>query len=111
MTDNRLVVAWVAVVAGALAPLPARGADAPGVAEEAAEVAVSATGPATQSVEVRRGMEMQGSREERERRFYERLMQRVEPTGRADPARVAAYVEAFQREFVDDARLFVFRGA
>lgn len=51
---------------------------------------------------------MSGDREERQRQFYERVIKKVEPTGKGDPARVSMYIDLFEREFVEDTRTFAF---
>ena len=61
---------------------------------------------ATRPAEVRRGVELRGSREERSRRVYEAAIRKVEPTLVGDPSRLDLYLELFKREFVEDPRTF-----
>ena len=63
---------------------------------------------ATRPTEIRRGMEMGSSREERARRSYERVIAKIEPSLKGDPSRAALYLELFKREFVEDPRTFAF---
>ena len=46
--------------------------------------------------------------EQRGRERAERLIRRVEPSGKGDPARLTQYIEFFKSESVDDPRLFLF---
>jgi cell wall-associated NlpC family hydrolase len=62
--------------------------------------------PTTNPAEIRRGMTMGGSPEERGRRFYENVIRKVEPSLKGDPARLPVYIELFKREFVEDPRTF-----
>lgn len=62
--------------------------------------------PATRPAEVRRGIELRGSREERSRRVYEAAIRKVEPSLVGDPSRLGMYLELFKREFVEDPRTF-----
>jgi cell wall-associated NlpC family hydrolase len=74
----------------------------PAVAQEADEFRPNTTNPS----EIRRGMAMGASSEERSRRFYENVIRKVEPSLRGDPARLPIYLELFKREFVEDPRTF-----
>jgi cell wall-associated NlpC family hydrolase len=71
-----------------------------------ADSALADPDPATRPAEVRRGVELRGSREERSRRVYEAAIRKVEPTLVGDPSRLGMYVELFKREFVEDPRTF-----
>jgi cell wall-associated NlpC family hydrolase len=62
--------------------------------------------PATRPAEVRRGIELRGTREERSRRVYEAVIRKVEPTLVGNPDRLPQYLELFKREFVEDPRTF-----
>jgi cell wall-associated NlpC family hydrolase len=64
------------------------------------------SGATTRPVEIRRGVEMAGSREERTRRVYEAVIRKVEPSLVGDPSRLPQYLELFKREFVEDPRNF-----
>jgi hypothetical protein len=60
-----------------------------------------------------RAAEMPASRpaeetEQRRREMYDRLIRRIEPTGRGDAARLPQYLDFFRREFVEDTRTFAF---
>lgn len=61
--------------------------------------------------EIRRGVVMAGSPEERARLAYERVVRKVEPSMKGDPSRLLAYIEFFKREFVEDVRTFAFDAA
>ena len=61
---------------------------------------------ATRPAEVRRGVELRGSREERARRVYEAAIRKIEPTLAGDPGRLPMYLDLFKREFVEDPRTF-----
>lgn len=61
--------------------------------------------PATQP-EIRRGVEMGGTSEERAGRYYDRLIARIEPSGKGEAARLPVYLEFFHREFIEDRRQF-----
>jgi cell wall-associated NlpC family hydrolase len=74
---------------------PVRAADAPAEPD-------SATRPA----EVRRGVELVGSREQRARLVYEAAIRKIEPSLVGDPNRLPQYLELFKREFVEDPRTF-----
>jgi hypothetical protein len=67
-----------------------------------------ATATAPTGGEVRRGMNMGGSPEERSKAFYERVIAKVEPSLKGDPAKLPVYLELFKREFVEDTRTFAF---
>ena len=73
-----------------------------------ATASLGAEAPASQPAEIRRGVEMSGDREQRRRDFYQRIIKKIEPTGRGDASRVPQYLELFKREFVDDTRTFAF---
>jgi cell wall-associated NlpC family hydrolase len=75
-------------------------------AAEPAPDADSEPDPATRPAEVRRGIELRGSREERSRRVYEAAIRKVEPTLVGTPDRLPQYLELFKREFVEDPRTF-----
>lgn len=62
--------------------------------------------PTTNPSEIRRGVAMSGSSEDRTRRFYENVIRKVEPSLKGDPARLPIYIELFKREFVEDPRMF-----
>lgn len=66
-----------------------------------------AAAPATQP-EIRRGQLMGGSPAERSKRYFERLVALAEPTGHADPARLASYLAVLKHDVVHDARLIAF---
>jgi cell wall-associated NlpC family hydrolase len=78
----------------------------PGVVRAADAVPESELDPATRPAEVRRGVELKGTREERTRRIYEAAIRKVEPTLVGDPNRLPQYLELFKREFVQDPRTF-----
>ena len=59
--------------------------------------------------EIRRGMEMGGSPEERGRQFFERIIQKVEPSGHGSVKRLPLYLDLFTKEFVEDTRTFAFK--
>ena len=61
---------------------------------------------ANRPVEVRRGLETGGTREQRSKRAYERAIRKIEPSLVGDPAKLPLYVELFKREFVEDTRTF-----
>jgi len=82
----------------ALAVVPAR----PLLAQDAPPA--SATAPSLP--EVRRGVTMGGPPEERQRRFYENVIRKVEPSLQGSFDRLPLYVELFRREFVEDPRTF-----
>lgn len=70
-------------------------------------------GPATTQVvrdpgEIRRGQEMGASPEERQRRYYESLIRRIEPSGVGAAERLPQYLDFFRREFIEDPRHFAF---
>src|SRR5262249_44587632 len=44
----------------------------------------------------------------RSRERNERMIRRVEPSGKGDPARLTQYIEFFKNDSVDDPRLFLF---
>jgi cell wall-associated NlpC family hydrolase len=71
-----------------------------------AQEAPSATAPATRPAEVRRGVTIGGSPEERGRRFYENVIRKVEPSLQGNFERLPLYMELFKREFVEDTRTF-----
>jgi hypothetical protein len=60
----------------------------------------------TAPAEIRRGVEMSGDRESRSRQFYERAIQKIEPSLKGDVSRIPLYLELFKREFVEDPRTF-----
>lgn len=62
----------------------------------------------TNPSEIRRGMTMAGSSEERGRRFYENVIRKIEPSLKGDPGRLPQYIDLFKREFVEDPRTFAF---
>ncbi|HEV2293404.1 MAG TPA: C40 family peptidase [Tepidisphaeraceae bacterium] len=62
--------------------------------------------PTTNPTEIRRGVTMGGTSEERGRQFYENVIRKVEPSLKGDPARLPVYIELFKREFVEDPRTF-----
>lgn len=65
------------------------------------------TTPATtRSAEIRRGLTMGGSPEERSRHFYENVIRKVEPSLKGDASRLPIYLDLFKREFVEDPRTF-----
>src|SRR4051812_46842077 len=64
------------------------------------------SGAAANPAEIRRGVEMGSSREERSRRVFEQIIRKVEPSLVGDPAKLPQYVELFKREFVEDTRTF-----
>ena len=77
-------------------------------AAEPATQAVPTTQAATQP-EVRRGVPQLGRADPRNQlQYFDRLTRMAEPTGTPTVARLPAYIELFKREFVDDARRFVF---
>jgi cell wall-associated NlpC family hydrolase len=94
---TRLALTTFACVLGLAALAQGEGAD---VGDE--------SGATAKPAEIRRGVEMGASREERSRRFYERVIRKVEPSGIGDPAKLPQYVELFKREFVEDTRTFAF---
>jgi hypothetical protein len=49
---------------------------------------------------------MGGDPEQRRRDFYERMVRRIDPSGRPDVAHLQQYLDAARREFVDDTRQF-----
>jgi hypothetical protein len=61
--------------------------------------------------EIRRGVETGGSREDRARRAYERVIRKIEPGLVGTPDRLPQYLELFKREFVEDTRTFAFNVA
>lgn len=64
--------------------------------------------PTTQP-EIRRGVPQLGRADPRNQlQYFDRLTRMAEPTGTPTVARLPAYIELFKREFVDDARRFVF---
>ncbi len=67
-----------------------------------------ATNPATNPAEIRRGAAMGGSPEERDQRFYENVIRRIEPSLKGNPGRLPQYIDLFKREFVEDPRTFAF---
>jgi cell wall-associated NlpC family hydrolase len=68
---------------------------------------VHAADPTTApSDEIRRGVEMSGTPEERARKTYEAIARKVEPDGVGDIRRLPAYLEFYRREFVRDPRAF-----
>ena len=64
------------------------------------------SGATSRPVEIRRGVEMAGTREERARRVYEAAIRKIEPTLIGNPERLPQYLELFKREFVEDPRNF-----
>lgn len=60
------------------------------------------------SVEIRRGVAMEGSPEERGRHAMERVVAEIEPSLHGDPARIGVYISFFKHEFVRDPRMFAF---
>ena len=75
----------------------------------AAEPATTQT--TTRPADIRRGIDMNGEggdREQRRREIFERMMQRVEPSGHADIARLPQYLDFARHEFVEDPRTFAF---
>lgn len=58
------------------------------------------------SQEIRRGQEMGGNPEERAKRYYERLLSKVEPSMLGDVNRLPQYLDFFAKEFVEDPRTF-----
>ncbi len=72
----------------------------------AAQEIAPATAPATRPNEIRRGIVMGDSPEQRGRRFYENVIRRVEPSLKGDPSRLPQYLELFEGEFVEDRRTF-----
>jgi cell wall-associated NlpC family hydrolase len=66
----------------------------------------AATAPSTRESEIRRGVSMGGSPEERSRRFYEGVIRKIEPSLKGDLSRLPQYLELFKREFVEDVRTF-----
>jgi hypothetical protein len=72
-----------------------------------ADDSTTAPAPTTRQVdEIRRGVRMGGSPEERTKRVYEQLVRKVEPDGVGDVKRLAQYLEFFKKEFVEDPRQF-----
>lgn len=65
-----------------------------------------ADNPPDNPAEIRRGVTMGGSSQERTRQFYENVIRKVEPSLKGDPARLPLYIELFKREFVEDPRTF-----
>ena len=100
--NTRLVLGSTAAVGIALlVSLPfARG--------EGADAGNGTTGAGTRAPEIRRGVETDGSREDRTRRAYERVIRKVEPTLVGIPDRLPQYLDLFKREFVEDTRTFAF---
>jgi cell wall-associated NlpC family hydrolase len=78
---------------------PTRAADAPETEPDTA----------TRPAEVRRGVELVGTREERARRVYEAAIRKIEPSLVGDPNRLPLYLELFTREFVEDPRTFAIK--
>jgi hypothetical protein len=74
-----------------------RGADAPAATQESRDPS-----------EIRRGMAMGGSSEDRQRRFYENVIRKIEPSGAGAPEKLPQYLDLFRREFVEDPRTFAF---
>jgi cell wall-associated NlpC family hydrolase len=68
---------------------------------------IPSSAPSTQP-EIRRGMPMSGTPEDRSRFFFDRLVKKAEPTGKADPARLPAYIFTLRHELSDDPRLIAF---
>ncbi len=69
--------------------------------------AESTTAPTTrQADEIRRGVVMGGSPEERTRKVYEQIVRKVEPEGVGEVKRLAQYLEFFKKDFVEDPRQF-----
>src|SRR5688500_1359154 len=97
MIYMRWSCAALTVLAGLLAPACAQNLDAPEEAE-----------PSENPAEIRRGVELGSSREERSRRAYERVIRKVEPTLVGHPDRLPLYLELFKREFIEDTRTFGF---
>jgi hypothetical protein len=64
--------------------------------------------PSTGPAEVRRGMTMEGSREERQQRYFVNLAKKIEPTTVGDPQKLNVYLDFFRREIVRDRRLSAF---
>src|SRR4051812_329576 len=58
--------------------------------------------------EIRRGLDMGGTRAERSRRAYENVIRKIEPTLVGKPERLPQYLDLFKREFVEDPRTFAF---
>jgi cell wall-associated NlpC family hydrolase len=52
---------------------------------------------------------MGGSPEERSARFFDRIIQKVEPSGVGSTKRLPLYLDLFTREFVQDTRTFAFK--
>jgi hypothetical protein len=78
-------------------------------AQEDREATANApTGDAARAGEVRRGVAMGGNPEERSKAYYERVIAKVEPSLKGDPAKIPVYLELFKREFVEDTRTFGF---
>jgi gamma-D-glutamyl-L-lysine dipeptidyl-peptidase len=63
---------------------------------------------ATRPGEIRDGIDMSGTFEERARNYYEGLAKRAEPSGHADVNRVPAYLAFLRREIVHDPKMTAF---
>lgn len=67
---------------------------------------VPTTTSTTRPSEIRRGVSMSGSPEDRGRTFYENVIRKVEPSLKGDAVRLPQYLDLFKREFVEDTRTF-----
>jgi cell wall-associated NlpC family hydrolase len=113
---NTVALHWVlAIAAGGFVTAPStRAADAPVpparpiTAAAAVAVAPDHTPAAAPADEIRRGLRMGGSPEERQRQAYDQAARRVEPSLKGTPERLPAYLEFFKRDFVRDPRVFAF---
>ena len=98
-----------ALVPAAVAVVLATAATAALAADPPSPSPVAATRPATRSAdEVRRGMAMTATPQERNRRAYERAAMAVEPSPSGDFDQLPRYLAAYADEFISDRRAVAF---
>lgn len=74
----------------------------------ASRCGAQATRPTTNPDEIRRGVRMGLSAEERTREVYQQIIRKVEPDGLGHIERLPQYLALFQREFVREPRMFAY---